>query len=99
MRGLVEFYRRHRVLIIITLVLVLISPLFGVIGAELVNYHEPLDIAAEKLGLGELELNWTPFVDYTVPGLPDVIGYIVCGLIGVGVILLIGFLLSRLRRR
>ena len=57
--------------LITIIVLVLISPLFGVIGAELVGYHEPLDVAAEALGLEEKELYWSPFPDYTVPGLPE----------------------------
>ncbi|HIE59804.1 MAG TPA: hypothetical protein EYP82_07765 [Hydrogenothermaceae bacterium] len=78
-------------------VLVIVSPLFGVVGSELVGYHEPLDLAAEMLGLEEWSLpEWTPFTDYTVPGLPDTIGYIVAGFIGVGVILAIGVLLARL---
>ncbi len=67
--------------------LVLISPLFF-IGAEAVGYTEPLEIAAEKLGLKEESL-WSGILpDYTFPGLPDVIGYVVAGLIGVAVLLL-----------
>lgn len=69
-------------------VIVLVSPLFGVIGAELVGYHEPLDVAAEKIGLGESEPVWEGiFPDYTVPGLPDIIGYILAGLVGVSLLL------------
>ncbi|RLE74139.1 MAG: cobalamin biosynthesis protein, partial [Thermoprotei archaeon] len=61
--------------IILTFILVIISPIFGVILADMVGYHEPLDLAAESLGLEDIseETNWTPFFDYTVPGLPDVI--------------------------
>ncbi len=84
--------------LIAIIVLVLISPLFGVILADIVGYHEPLDVAAEKLGLRDIseEIDWTPFYDYTVPGLPDTIGYIVAGFIGVGIILGIGYLLLRI---
>lgn len=83
------------------LFLLVISPVFGVWLAELVGYHEPLDVAAEALGLKDLtdELNWTPFLDYTVPGLPAEIGYVLAGLIGIGIILGIGSLISKLLSR
>ncbi len=81
---------------LLILILVLVSPIFGVVGAEIVGYHEPLDVAAEMIGLGESEPIWTGiFPDYTVPGLPDVIGYIVSGLVGVGVLLLPAMLRGR----
>jgi len=71
------------------IVLVLISPLFGVIGANIVGYREPLDVAAELIGMKESEPVWSGiFPDYTIPGLPDEIAYIVAGLVGVGVLLL-----------
>lgn len=86
-------YSRKALVTII--VLVLISPLFGVILADMVGYREPLDIAAEKLGLKDIseEINWTPFFDYRVPGLPDVVGYVVSGFIGVAIILAIGYVI------
>jgi len=79
--------------LIVIIVLILISPVFGIILADMVGYHEPLDVAAELLGLKDIseEINWTPFFDYTVPGLPDVVGYIISGFIGVGIILGIGY--------
>ncbi len=64
-------------------VLLVTAPVFGIFLAEVTGYHEPLDIVAEELGLTEEELQWTPFKDYTFPGLPDWLGYIVTGLIGV----------------
>ena len=84
--------------ILIIIALVLISPLFGVVLAEAVGYHEPLDLAAETLGLNDLTdaLNWTPFLDYTVPGLPDEIGYIVSGLLGVAIIWGGGYVASKI---
>ncbi len=80
--------------LIIIILLILISPVFGIILADIVGYHEPLDVAAELLGLKDIgeEINWTPFFDYKVPGLPDVIGYIISGFIGVGIILGIGYI-------
>ena len=87
-----------RKVLILTFILVIISPVFGVILADMVGYHEPLDLAAESLGLEDVseEINWTPFFDYTVPGLPDVIGYIIAGFIGVFVVLGLGIGLSKI---
>jgi len=33
--------------LIIIIILLLISPVFGVVLADMVGYHEPLDLAAE----------------------------------------------------
>lgn len=84
--------------IILILVLVLISPLFGVTLSDIVGYHEPLDIAAEELGLEDISeaINWTPFFDYTVPCLPDEVGYIIAGLMGIGIILAIGYAILKI---
>lgn len=92
-----EVFRRYRRALLATLALVVVSPIFGIYLAELVGYHEPLDLAAETLGLRETteEVNWTPFLDYTVPGLPDWLGYVVSGLIGVAIVLALGYLLVR----
>jgi len=83
------------------IVLIIVSPVFGVILADAVGYHEPLDVAAEMLNLEDIteDINWTPFLDYTVSGLPDVLGYIVSGFIGVGVILGLGYVLKYLVSR
>jgi len=87
----------RRVLLIIV-VLLLVSPLFGVILADMVGYHEPLDLAAEELGLSDIseEISWTPFFDYTFPGLDPVTGYIVSGAIGLVIIVVIGWIMYRL---
>jgi len=84
--------------ILITIILVIISPIFGVILADLVGYHEPLDVAAEKLGLQDISenINWTPFFDYSVPGLNPIVGYIISGFIGIAVIISIGYTLSKI---
>ncbi len=72
--------------------MIIISPLFGIILADMVGYHEPLDVAAEMLHLKDIsdKINWTPFYNYTVPGLPDTIGYIISGVIGVAVVYALG---------
>jgi len=76
------------------IILIVISPVFGVYLANLIGYHEPLDIVAEKLELDELEISWTPLKDYIVPGLPDWLGYIVTGFLGVGIIIFIGHIVK-----
>jgi len=44
---------------------------------------QALDVVAEALGLEDrTEANWTPSLDYTVPGLPGVSGYVASGFIG-----------------
>lgn len=87
--------RRYMALLVI---LILVSPLFGVYLSDLVGYHEPLDLAAEHVGLPDLneELNWTPLYDYGFPALHPMLGYIVSGFIGVAIILGIGMLLTRI---
>jgi hypothetical protein len=64
-----NLFKSKRAWIAITVMLIL-SPVFGVILADMVGYHEPLDLAAEIAGLRDVseEVNWTPFFDYSVPG-------------------------------
>ncbi len=66
--------------IILTLI---ISPIFSIYLADLLGYKEPLDLILETLGYrgGESLIN-TPFLDYTVPYLPQALGYVVSGVIG-----------------
>jgi len=84
--------------LIIIIILLLISPVFGVVLADMVGYHEPLDLAAEALGLEDIseDVNWTPFFDYTFPGLDPITGYIISGLIGILIIIAIGWLMYKL---
>ncbi|MDW8169604.1 MAG: cobalamin biosynthesis protein [Desulfurococcaceae archaeon] len=79
---------------IVVVVLILISPLFGIYLADLVKYHEPLDIAIEMLGLEEWEDKW-PLKDYSIPGLDPYLGYIASGFIGAGAIALTIFILDK----
>ena len=78
-------------------IIVLVSPIFGIILADMLGFHEPLDIAAEKIKLQDFseEMNWTPFIDYTIPGLSPEIGYIISGLLGITIILGAGIIFTR----
>ena len=87
--------------LIFLLIIILVSPIFGVILADLVGFHEPLDIAAEKVELQDLseDINWTPLFDYTIPGLSPEIGYIISGILGIAIILGAGFVFRRLGKQ
>lgn len=87
--------------LLLALFLVLISPIFGVYLSGLMNYREPLDVAAEMLDLQDYteRINWTPFLDYKVPGLPDWAGYVISGLIGILIIFGLGMLIIRVKGR
>ncbi len=94
-----------RRLIAFLIIMALLSPIFGVWLADMVGYHEPLDVAVEALNktahkIYDLtkRINWTPFVDYTVPGLPDWAGYIVCALMGLAIYLALLALIRRVRK-
>ena len=78
-------------------VIILTSPVFGIILSDRVAFHEPLELTAEELGLQDSteDLNWTPFLDYTVPNLLPEMGYILTGFLGIGLILVIGKILVR----
>ena len=84
-----------RKLLVTLIILTLLSPICGVILADLVGYHEPLDVAAETIGLEDIseQINWTPLFDYGIEGIPAEIGYIISGFIGLGIILGVGYLL------
>lgn len=93
-------FRYRRALVAISLLLI-ISPLFGVVASELVGYQEPLDVAAEKIGLSEAPLWRGLLSDYTIPGLLEdwvslSVGYIISGTIGVLLILATCFILNHL---
>ncbi|MEM2025858.1 MAG: PDGLE domain-containing protein [Desulfurococcaceae archaeon] len=83
--------------------LLIASPIFGVVLADLVGYHEPLDVAAELIGISEHDVseqvNWTPLFDYRVPGLPDEIGYVVAGAIGTAIVAAAGCGLLRIAEK
>ncbi|MCS7139502.1 MAG: PDGLE domain-containing protein [Candidatus Nezhaarchaeota archaeon] len=85
------------------IILIALSPIFGVILSDLVGYHEPLDIASEAIGLSERDIseqiNWTPLFDYSVPGLPAELGYAVAGAIGVLTILGVGYAMLKIVER
>ena len=87
--------------LIFLVTIILVSPIFGIILADIVGFHEPLDIAAEKVELHDLskDMNWTPFFDYTMPKLSPVAGYIASGFLGIGIILGAGIFFENLLRK
>ncbi len=91
----------HGKVLVVIFILILISPIFGIILANMTGYHEPLDVAAEMLGLKDMsrKINWTPFFNYSIPGLNPIIGYIMSGLIGVAIIYCIGYIVKIIKMR
>lgn len=79
--------------------LLAVSPLFLILS-DMVGYHEPLDIVAEVLGLEDIseKLTWTPLFDYSVPGLPPELGYVVAGAIGVAALIALGKAIERMAK-
>lgn len=91
---------RYGKALLVVIILTIISPVFGVILADAVGYHEPLDIAAEALGLKEEDIEWgSPLPDYSVPGLDPVTGYIISGIVGAAVVFGIAYLLSKVSKK
>ena len=75
-------------------VMIALSPVFAYL-AELVNYSEPLDNVASALGVSEHPIYEGILPDYTVPGLNPYIGTFVSGIVGVVIVLAIGFIIQR----
>lgn len=78
-------------------VMILVSPLFAY-TAELVGYSEPLENAAEIIGLEENPIYEGVLPDYSVPGLDPYVGTLIAGLVGAVIVLALGYALSRYAR-
>ncbi|MFN3383403.1 MAG: energy-coupling factor ABC transporter permease [Archaeoglobaceae archaeon] len=76
--------------------MILLSPIFAYL-AEKVDYSEPLENAAEILGLEEITINSGIFPDYTIPGLDPYIGTLLSGAIGVLIVFLLSFIVKYAR--
>lgn len=71
-------------------VLIALSPVFAYL-AEVVGYSEPLENAAEMLGLEENPIYEGFFPDYTIPGLDPYTGTLLSGAVGVLIVLILGY--------
>ena len=79
-------------------IMVALSPLFAY-AAELVGYSEPLENAAEMLGLKEKPVYSGVLPDYTVPGLDPYSGTLIAGITGTVLTLGVGYGLGAVLRR
>lgn len=70
--------------------MIILSPAFAYLAEE-VGYSEPLENAAEVLGLEEITINPGIFPDYTIPGLDPYMGTLISGAIGVLIVFLLSF--------
>jgi len=77
--------------------MIIVSPLFAY-AAELVGYSEPLENAAEMLGLTENPIYEGLLPDYTVPGIDPYAGTLIAGVVGTVIALALGYLMARYAR-
>ncbi|MCS7129860.1 MAG: energy-coupling factor ABC transporter permease [Archaeoglobaceae archaeon] len=70
--------------------LIALSPVFAYL-AEAVGYSEPMENAAEVLGLEEHSLYESIFPDYTIPGLDPYTGTLISGAIGALIVLSLAY--------
>ena len=75
-------------------VMIILSPVFAYL-AEKVNYSEPLENVAHKIGVAERTLYKGLFPDYTVPGINPYIGTLISAIVGVAVLLGLYYLINR----
>lgn len=82
---------------IVLFVLILISPVFGLILPEVLESEEYIESLAEKTD--GVAISYSPFREYLVPGLPDWLGYIVSVALGCIIILAIYYTILKLAHR
>ena len=75
-------------------VMIALSPLFAY-AAELVGYSEPLENVAEMMGAKEHPIYEGILPDYTVPGLNPYIGTVISAVMGVAIVMGIGYGMRR----
>ena len=95
MEELKDFFSKSwvRKSVLVMIIIVLISPLFG-------YAYEPLDLVAEQFGAQESPLYVAPFPDYIVPILGDnPISGIIAGIIGTFITLFVAFLFGLVMKK
>ncbi len=98
--GQTEGLQRWRGVLIALLVMILLSPFFAW-AAEVVEYAEPLENAAEHLGAMEYEYAIISGVlpDYTVPGANPYASTLVAGAVGCLIVLGLGWIMGKALER
>ncbi|MEM0021220.1 MAG: PDGLE domain-containing protein [Fervidicoccaceae archaeon] len=77
-------------------VLIILAFAAIITGSTMLSFsYEPLDVVSERLNLAQESLFQSLFPDYTVPGLPQWLGGIIAGAIGMLTVLIITLLLMR----
>jgi ABC-type phosphate transport system permease subunit len=80
--------KRNRKTLLIGLVVALI---FVLVGVFILSYSmETLDKQAEQLGAEEKPVCNPPFADYTIPGLDNVWGALIIGIVGTLLLFIVG---------
>lgn len=81
---------------VIIAIMVALSPLFAY-AAELVDYSEPLENAAELIGLEEYSIYSGLMPDYSIPGIDPYVGTLITGAIGTVIVAGFAFLIRHAR--
>lgn len=81
---------------VVIAIMVALSPLFAY-AAELVDYSEPLENAAELIGLEEYSIYSGLMPDYSIPGIDPYVGTLITGAIGTVIVAGFAFLIRHAR--
>lgn len=95
-----EGLRKWRKVLIVIAVMVLLSPLFAW-AAEVVEWADPLENVAERLGALEHEYAIISGLipDYAIPGADPYASVIVAGIVGCLIVLGLGLIMSKVLQR
>lgn len=78
------------------LVLLAVAIIAIFLGSAIFSFsYEPLDTVAEKLNLTGESIIKSPFPEYSITGLPDWLGSVLSGLIGIVTVVMIVVILFR----
>lgn len=94
--DLLEKKETGRLSFALVAILVALSPIFAYLAEE-VDYSEPMENAAEVLGLRETKIFEGLFPDYTIPGFDPFVGTLLSGVLGVAIVLLVSFVVRYAR--
>lgn len=84
-----------RKVVLVTAILIIISPIFGVVLPDLLQSEEYIESLAEGLEPVIAVEYWTPFKEYTIYGLPEWLSYMISAILGYAIILTIYYAILR----
>lgn len=86
-------------LILVLVMLIIVSPIFGVILPEMLQSEEFIESLAE-IAEPVLQIHYNaPLKDYTIPGFPEWVGYMVSSAIGLVIIVLVYYTIAKIMEK